>query len=157
MSRTDHTKPTPAQLKKQERTEAMARWTIDRWDERPSIRYLQMVPEIRRKFECGKTAAEQAIKRAYEMMREEWADKESIADRIAARFFHLSEKAEAKGDLNAAIRALDSLRRHRGVGAPDRVEHSGEVVHDMTGVSEDALLAIYSDIEGARSKPTTGE
>ena len=117
--------------------ERRAQWVIDRWDEMPSLRYSEMVKEVRRTFECGKTAGEKAIERAYEILRVTWSDP-ALSDRIAHKYMSIVEAAEKAGEFRAARAALDSLRRHLGLGAPDRVEHSGgleikqEAVEDMT-------------------------
>lgn len=120
-----------------EQLDRRAQWVIDRWDERPSLRYTEMLKEVRAAFECGKTAAEKAIQRAYEILRETWADP-ALSDRIAHKYMAIVEGAERAGEFRAARAALDSLRRHLGLGAPDRVEHSGgldinaEKLEDLT-------------------------
>lgn len=129
------------QLGPKDKVEARARWVIERWDERPSLRYREMVEEVRKHFEVGKTAGEQAIKRAYALMTEEFSN-EHLADRITAKYISLAEAAERDGDWRAARSILDSLRRHLGLGAPDRVEHTikDENMDDLSD-EEVAILA----------------
>ena len=127
--------------------DARARWVMDRWDERPSLRYRDMCAEVRRQFEVGKTAAEQAIKRAYALMKEE-ASNEHLADRITAKYMSLAESAERDGDWRAARSILDSLRRHLGLGAPDRVDINvkDENMDDLTDAQLAALAALDSGL-----------
>lgn len=131
------------QLGPKDMLERRARWVIERWDERPSLRYGEMVEEVRKNFEVGKTAGEQAIKRAYAVMAEE-ASNEHLADRITAKYLSLSEGAERAGDWRAARSILDSLRRHLGLGAPERVEHTikDEQMDDLTDAQLAALAAL---------------
>lgn len=101
----------------------------------------------------GKTAAEQAIKVAYELLHDEWKTGPSIVDRLASRYQAIADKAERAGDYRAAVRAMDSLRRHLGLGAPDRVEHTTkEATHDLSNMSEADLLALYEKAEATRKK-----
>ena len=142
-------KASPASLKQ---LEARGRWVVEHWDEVPSLRYKDMLAAVRLHFLIGKTAGEQAIKRAYEIMRETWSDP-SWGDRIAARYLEISEKAEKRGDLTNARKALDSLRAHLGIGAPQRhaIEHSGSIDSETTlnltdedyeSMSDEQLLAL---------------
>lgn len=122
-----------------------AAWALDTWELRPSLRYGQMKKEIQKRFECGENAAEQAIKRAYEILREAWSDAPAVADKITARYYALSESAERAGDHAAAIRAMTELRKHLGIGAADRVEHSGSVsvgTRDLSDFSVEELMLL---------------
>lgn len=120
-----------------EQLDRRAQWVIDRWDERPSLRYGEMCNEVRRTFECGKTAGEKAIQRAYEILNSTWSDPR-LADRISSHYMAAFELAQSQNDPRSMVRAMDSMRRHLGLGAPDRVEHSGDIdirneqVEDLT-------------------------
>lgn len=133
-----------------EQLERRAQWVIDRWDERPSLRYGEMVREVQRQFECGKTAGEQAIKHAYTLLKELWSRPE-LVDRIANHYLAAFELAQTQNNPRSMVRALDSLRRHLGLGAPDRIEHSGEIgvtaeqLEDLT----DEELRIMAKVDGA--------
>lgn len=118
--------------------EQRAQWVIDRWDERPSLRYGEMVAEIRQRYFIGKNGAEQVVKRAREILRDSFdpVKNPELTDRITAKYFAIVEGAEREGEWRAARAALDSLRRHLGLGAPDRVEqttkYNPEDFEDMT-------------------------
>lgn len=132
--------------------EMRAQWALERWEKHPSLTYLMMLAEIRKRFDVGKSAGEQSIKRAYQILRDQWSNSD-IVDRLAARYHSIADKAEADGDWHAAIRAMDSLRRHLGIGAPDRVEHSrGVSQHKLDDVDDDDLLSMFEKVE-ARRKP----
>lgn len=128
-------------------THERARWIIDRWEDRPGLRYDQMVAEVRKVFTCGKTAAEQAIKAAHAMLREQSQD-EHLGDRLVAKYLSISEEAQRNGAYRDAIRALSELRRHLGLGSPDRVQHSGNLdleigsPEDYDDMDEDELRAL---------------
>lgn len=121
--------------------ETRARWVIERWDERPSLRYREMVEEVRKRFEVGKTAGEKAIQRAYAIMKEE-ASNEHLADRITAKYISLAEAAERDGDWRAARSILDSLRRHLGLGAPDRLNITDDRDENMDDLSDDEVAVL---------------
>lgn len=117
-----------------------AQWIIERWRVRPSLSYQEMVKEVREAFDVGRTMAEFAIARANELLREMGADP-ALKDRITAAYWDIYESASTAKEYRAARAALDSLRRHLGVGAPDRVENT----HIVEEVSDEQLEDLSDD------------
>ncbi len=125
------------------KTDQRAMWVIDRWDQRPSMMRKTMLLEVQRHFACGKTAAEQALKRAYEIYREEAAD--MTQDKIVRHLQRLLETAERKGDERGAARILESIARVRGVAAAEKFEDVTprvENARDLSTAQLDALAAL---------------
>lgn len=141
-----------------------AEWILERWEERPSLlrQYNRMIREVRERFECGKTAAEQAIKVARQLLRRDWDDAEAkaeLAGLIEAKYLELAERAAAEPGSAGAVRAariMDMLARLRGLTV-DRVEHSGKVdvgpgkYEDLT----DEQLAALAALDASVKPPTT--
>lgn len=136
--------------------EKRAQWVIDRWDDHPSLRYNEMVGEVRRTFDVGKTAGEDAIKRANEILREmhDPAMNPALTDRIASSYWSIYEGARAEGNWRAARAALDSLRRHLGIGAADRLQVTTEAPDfaDMTDEQVAALASLDQQRKGTGGK-----
>lgn len=143
---------------------ARAEWVLERWQERPSLlrSYSQMMKEIRNRFECGKTAAEQAIKLARSLLRKDWDDieqKQELAGLLQAKYLELAERAAAEPGSAGAVRAariLEMLAKLRGLSAPDQVEHSGTIdvgKREMADLT-DAQLAALAAMGDAKA-PTT--
>lgn len=126
-------------------TEERARWVIERKTQRPDIRPQRLEQEIRERFQCGKTAAEQAVKRYHEILRDEWNDpkrEQELRSTIERRYEEIAETATRRGELRAARAALDSLVRLRGLAAPEKIEHSGSIaLPQKLGNMPDAQLA----------------
>jgi hypothetical protein len=99
-------------------TEDRAQYIVERHIERPSLRYERLCWEVREKFGCGKTASEQAVKRAYEILRQQWDDperKRRIAAMLEEKYMSWLEDAERRGERRTARLIADSLARLRGV------------------------------------------
>jgi hypothetical protein len=119
-------------------------WAVERWAQRPSLSYSQMVVEIRKRFDVGKTTAEQAIKRANEIFREQAAQL-FTQDRIIAHLARLAENAERKGDDRTAARIVEAIARVSGVQAPEKFEDvtsGGLRAEDLTPEQLEALAAL---------------
>ena len=126
------------------KTEKAAVWAMERWDQRPSLSYTQMVAEVRRHFGIGKTAGEQAIKRANELFREHAATL-LTQERIAKHLHRLAENAERAGDSRTAARIYESIARVTGVAAAEKVEDVTERplnTGELTTEQLDALAAL---------------
>lgn len=121
-----------------QRAEQAAAWVVDEWAVRPSIGYHELIGKIRERFECGRDLAEQAIKVAREILHDRASDP-AIADKIAAAYWQLYEDAVMNKDRAQARKALDSLRAHLGVGAPERRHVTGSVALDLDKLSDDEL------------------
>jgi transposase len=103
-----------------------------------------MVVEIRKRFDVGKTTAEQAIKRANEIFREQAAQL-FTQDRIIAHLARLAENAERKGDDRTAARIVEAIARVSGVQAPEKFEDvtsGGLRAEDLTPEQLEALAAL---------------
>jgi arginine utilization protein RocB len=121
--------------------ERRALWIIDTWAHSFSLRPSQLKEMVRKQFECGINAAEDAMSRAYEIYKERM-DPEKLGQQLAAQYLELAEQAKRNGKEAEARKCLDSLRAHLGLGAPERVEHSGTI-----GVSRDEALEPLTDEE----------
>lgn len=136
---------------KSQKVERRATWVLEQWAAKPSLRRSELVDRLRTTFECGIGAADEAIQRAYSMFAELKSDA-SLPDRIAHEYLSIAEEARRAKDWRAATKALDSLRLHLGIGAPERVEHSGAVA--LTKRLEDLSdeeLALAARLDGGRA------
>lgn len=107
--------------------ERRATYVIEVWADRATIEYPELQAEVMRVFECGSTAAQHAIKRAGERMREAYRQDDPElaalkAARIEAAYWRQYEEADREKKRRDATRALDSLRAMGAHGAPDRVQ-----------------------------------
>ena len=128
-----------------QKVERRALWVVQRWADDPSVRPGAMKLEVQARFECGITASDQALSRAYELMAEHRNDG-GLVDRIAGFYFELAKDARRDKQFNSARMAMDSLRAHLGIGAPERVEHSGgvsvEVEQAIADLTDDELALL---------------
>ena len=128
----------PRSQKAAARVAQHATFVLDEWSVRPSLGYDEMVQKTRKALGCGEKAAKQAIKRAREILNERAHDPE-IANKIASAYFDVYEDALAARDRRGALRALDSLRAHFGIGAPDRLHVTGALRLDLEKMSDEEL------------------
>lgn len=120
-----------------------AKWVVELRSAHPSLPHGEVLARVRAQFGIGKTAAEQVMKVAREMLVDSGKDP-MIIDRLITGYAEVYETALRRGDSQGdrnALRALDSLRRMTGAGAPDRLE-----ITDRT-VDLDAELEELSDEE----------
>lgn len=122
----------------------------------PSLGYSEQVAAVRAKFECGETAAEEALARASERQLEMYKEGDpALAAEVATAYRRIAEAAEKDKKYNAARMAWDSLRSMLGLGVPDRmkVELADKDEETMAAMSDDDVAAL-ARFEEARNKPT---
>ena len=90
------------------------------------------------KWKLSQSAVETAAAEASRYIRRSQEEnREDVKERILAGIEDIVAAARSKGNLNAAIKAMDMLARAHGVYLPERVELSGEVA----SMSEEQLEA----------------
>jgi hypothetical protein len=133
-----------------------AEWLLDLWNEKPSLfgNYQRAIAAIRKHFECGQSAAEQAHRRAREILSERASDPkrtEHLREWVEKQYLELAERAEKRGDLGEKRKTLDSLARLRGLSAPEQIEIKDTTdlapMDDMT----DEELAVAAKIDRRKS------
>lgn len=112
---------------------------------------VELLREVRARFGCGKTAAEQAYKRCNEIMQTEWSSperKKAAETMVLRKFAEIAETAERRGELRVASATWDRYRRMAGLGAADRMEHSGDaaLLDAMANVSDDKLAELLASM-----------
>lgn len=120
--------------------ERRAMRALEIWADRPSMRSDEVKAQIRAEFKCGYGASDEALTRAYELF-ELYRDDQGLAltNRVAMAYWEIFEEAKRDRDHQGARKALDSLRSHLGLGAPDRLEITGTM-----GRSEDPDLEDFT-------------
>jgi hypothetical protein len=88
--------------------EDRANWVQQEWLRRPGLRFAETIAATRDKFGCGKTAAEQAYKRARKRVHDAFA---AVVppEQIVAMYLNLYEQALNARRFNMALRLLNSL------------------------------------------------
>lgn len=136
-------------------TEMRAKWTLEKWTERPSLRYDQMTREICKAFEIGELAAQRVIKRTYELMKvrtTEMADR--YLDTVLARALADEETARRRGDLRTANKIRFDTAKLFGLGAPEVIEHkhSRQEFEDLTDDELAVAVRLAGDDETAATE-----
>jgi hypothetical protein len=93
------------------------------------LRYRQVVAELEQRFGISDRQAERDIARAYEALAED--EKESRPQRkgkLRAFLWRQARLASTASDFRASVAAAVALSRLDGLDAPQKLEHSGEVV-----------------------------
>lgn len=88
-----------------------------------NIKYGDLVALLRSKHGLGKTAAEQAIKRHYQLMdatKNEWVV--NGVSMLVDWYTQIADEAMRAGKYRDAAKAMDSLRTMLKLGAADRIE-----------------------------------
>lgn len=126
-------------------------WMRDLIVDRPSLTFKQRIEAARTTLGIGKTAAEQAHARAKALLAEaRERNYDAAIDAIWARACEDEETARNRGDLRTANRIRIDTARLLGLGAPDRVEHSGSVgrkVEVNYGDLTDEEIAVLKKID----------
>lgn len=121
-----------------------AKWVMEMRSAHPSLSHGEVRMRVSAQFGCGKTAAEQTMKAAREMLADAGKDP-MIIDRLITGYAEVYETALRRGDSQGdrnALRALDSLRRMTGAGVPDRLEiinGTADVDAELEEMSEDDI------------------
>ena len=104
----------------QRATDTRARWLVREWGRSWNAQgYDDGIESLRKRFGCGKTAAEQAYKRARALQREAM---ESIdAAWYVDRFKQLADAAYAKGEHAQAARIVSWMMDRTGHSAPAKL------------------------------------
>lgn len=135
--------PSPANSPQLERR---AQWALERWTDDRTLGYYEMTAEIRKKFECGKTAAELTIKRTYELMKARTAEVvQRYLDTIVADTLDDIQAARRTKDYRAANKMRMDLARLLGIGEPERVD----VTHHKFDELSDEELEALGKLDGA--------
>lgn len=108
-----------------------------------------MKEAVRAHFECGFSAAQDTITRAYEVLEENM--REFGAPRLFDAYYEIHTEQKKRNELGEARKTLDSIRALGGIGAPDRLEHSGEVevktkLPDVSDLSDSELRAMLKRV-----------
>ncbi len=127
--------------------EHRAEWVIAHMKRYPGMRFTERRKAIMKALGIGKTAAEFAHKRALELRTEH--RKEVVTrylDHVVDRSIEDEEEARLMKDYRAANRIRMDTARLLGLGAPDKVEHSGGVdvkhKHDLSALTDEQLEAL---------------
>lgn len=134
-----------------EQTRTRANFIVSLITDRPSLTYDDRIEETRKKFGCGKGAAEQAHAMGKELLQKAREDYVKNAyDYILASSREDEEAARRRGDLRCANKIRMDTARLLGLGAPDRIEVTKKV--DLEGLAEltDEELMLLARID--RSK-----
>lgn len=130
---------------------AMAQWATERRISRPTLRYVELLAEIRDRFDLGKTQGEQVIKHSRAMLSKTNDETDWDAE-LTAHYMDILEGAKFDKEWRAARAILDSLRRHKAAGAPDRLEVTipGGMTDDELEELDDDQLALLATIDAKR-------
>lgn len=126
------------QVESAQKTERRAQRVLELWADKPSLRRDEIHGRIRREFKCGIGAADRAITRAYEYYAENSQDLQ-LTDRLAQHYWDIAEEAKKAGKFRDATKALDSLRAHLGIGAPERLELTNKTGVDMAELTQEEI------------------
>lgn len=136
--------------------ERRASWVIELWESEPSLGYADTKARVMAVFECGHTAAEDAIKRANERL-EEAQDDAGVKARVGRQLLLIAEQARREGKPGTAVRALDVYLVRFGHAAPLKPEEPAaggdddelEELRDLTDADLEVLVKL-----GGRKKTT---
>lgn len=119
-----------------------AMWIYRERKANPTILHEELVARTRKRWGCGLGAAEIAIARANEMLRENYKKRVATASEdLVETMFELRDSAIRAGDRAEARKVSATLWRMLGLEAPVKLEVAGKVEHHMSLLDETHVQA----------------
>jgi hypothetical protein len=133
----------------QRATDTRAKWLVREWGRSWNAQgYDDGIESLRKRFGCGKTAAEQAYKRARALQREAM---ESIdAAWYVDRFIALADAARAKGEHAQAARIVAWMMDRTGHSAPAKLAIAARVQASVAPGSEPPHMKLLDETPAQR-------
>ncbi len=114
----------------------------------PTMRYGEVVDDLRRQFNCSRRTAEYAITAANEMLRQDFLKFAADAPRtIFDAYMDIHAEAMREKNWNAARRALDSVRDMFGIKSPVIVHTGSQPPPAAYADLSDAELAVIAKLD----------